>query len=109
ASVEQNAGVDQINKALAQLDTVIQQNASASEEMASTSEELSSQAEQMQSSMEFFKTDSVGRRDTIKLLEARPMAEGEHKVRVAHITEKAAAKEAVESKGDEKDSEFEEF
>ncbi len=34
ASREQNAGVEQINKALLQLDTVIQQNASSSEELA---------------------------------------------------------------------------
>lgn len=55
ASNEQSSGVDQINKALVQLDQVIQQNASASEEMSSTSEELSAQAEQLQSAISFFR------------------------------------------------------
>ncbi len=60
ATVEQDAGADQINKAVQQLDQVIQQNASAAEQMASTSEELSSQAEQLLSSISFFQLDSSG-------------------------------------------------
>jgi methyl-accepting chemotaxis protein len=55
ASKEQNSGVDQINKALLQLDQVTQQNASASEEIASTSEQLSGMAKQLQELMDFFK------------------------------------------------------
>ncbi len=55
ASREQDAGADQINKAIQQLDQVIQQNASASEEMASTAEELSSQSEQLQGMIAYFK------------------------------------------------------
>jgi len=54
ASLEQDAGAEQIARAIQQLDAVIQANASSSEEMASTAEELSSQAEQMQSSINFF-------------------------------------------------------
>jgi len=57
ASREQDAGADQINKAIQQLDMVIQQNASAAEEMASTAEELASQAETLQDSMSFFRID----------------------------------------------------
>lgn len=44
ASREQDSGARQINKAIAQLDTVIQHNASLSEEFSSTSEEISGQA-----------------------------------------------------------------
>ncbi|TVR62191.1 MAG: methyl-accepting chemotaxis protein [Spirochaetaceae bacterium] len=55
ASAEQTAGVEQINKALSQLDTVIQQNASASEETASMAEELNGQADQLRSTVSFFK------------------------------------------------------
>ena len=58
ASREQDAGADQINKAIQQLDQVIQQNASASEEMASTAEELASQAESLQDSIGFFRLDT---------------------------------------------------
>ena len=55
ASGEQNSGVEQINKALIQLDQVIQQNAASAEELASTAEEMNSQAEQLQSTIGFFK------------------------------------------------------
>jgi methyl-accepting chemotaxis protein len=44
ASREQDSGAQQINKAIAQLDTVIQHNASISEEFSATSEEIASQA-----------------------------------------------------------------
>ncbi len=45
ASNEQSQGVDQINKAVTQMDSVTQQNAANAEEAASGSEELSAQAE----------------------------------------------------------------
>ncbi len=55
SSTEQTAGVDQISKAVAQLDTVTQQNASSSEELAATAEELTSQAETLQQIVGFFR------------------------------------------------------
>ena len=60
ASREQDAGAEQIARAIQQLDQVIQQNASASEEIASTAEELSSQAEQLSGMIGFF---HIGRED----------------------------------------------
>jgi methyl-accepting chemotaxis protein len=54
ASREQDAGADQINKSIGQLDMVIQQSSAAAEEMASTSEELSGQAEQLRELIAFF-------------------------------------------------------
>ena len=60
ASREQSSGVDQIGKAMVQLDSVIQQNASASEEMAAMSEELSGQAQQLASAIAFFKLEDSG-------------------------------------------------
>jgi methyl-accepting chemotaxis protein len=53
---EQGAGVDQVSKALMQLDTVIQQNAASSEQLASTAEELSAQAGYLAETISFFKT-----------------------------------------------------
>jgi methyl-accepting chemotaxis protein len=47
ASEEQAQGIDQINKAVADMDKVTQQSASNAEETASASEEMSAQAEQM--------------------------------------------------------------
>ncbi|MEW5814818.1 MAG: methyl-accepting chemotaxis protein [Spirochaetota bacterium] len=57
ASVEQKNGLEQINKAIFQLDSVTQQNSSASEELASTAEELATHAEQLQQAIFFFKAD----------------------------------------------------
>ncbi|MBI5179087.1 MAG: methyl-accepting chemotaxis protein [Nitrospinae bacterium] len=45
ASIEQSQGVEQISKAVTQMDAVTQQNAATAEESASSSEELSAQAE----------------------------------------------------------------
>lgn len=47
ASQEQAQGVDQVNKAMTQMESVTQQNASTAEESASASEELNAQAEGM--------------------------------------------------------------
>jgi methyl-accepting chemotaxis protein len=55
---EQSLGVNQIERAMSQLDTVIQQNAMASEEMASTSEELASQAAALQDAMRYFRVET---------------------------------------------------
>ncbi|MEG6548959.1 methyl-accepting chemotaxis protein [Desulfocurvibacter africanus] len=54
-SKEQDAGADQVNRAVQQLDIVVQQNAAAAEEMASTAEELSSQSEQLLQTISFFR------------------------------------------------------
>jgi len=55
ASTEQSGGVTQINKAMAQIDTVTQRNASSAEELSSTAEELAAQSEQLQQMMTFFR------------------------------------------------------
>lgn len=57
ASIEQNAGADQINGAIQQLNIITQQNAASSEEMATSAEELSSQAESLKDAVAFFSTD----------------------------------------------------
>ncbi|MEY3219439.1 MAG: hypothetical protein RIT27_796 [Pseudomonadota bacterium] len=60
ASAEQNNGINQVNQAIAQLDTVTQQNASSAEELASASEEIASQAAMLQQMINYFKvTDTV--------------------------------------------------
>ena len=47
ASSEQAQGIDQINQAVAQMDSITQTNAANAEESASASEELSAQSETM--------------------------------------------------------------
>lgn len=55
ASIEQQSGVDQVNKAITDMDSVTQQNGSLVEEQASASEELASQATEIVASLQFFK------------------------------------------------------
>jgi methyl-accepting chemotaxis protein len=57
ASIEQNTGAEQVNKAIQQLSQVIQENAAVSEEMATSSEELASQADYLRETISFFKID----------------------------------------------------
>ncbi len=47
ASLEQAQGIEQINKAVGEMDKVVQQNAASAEEAASASEEMNAQAEKM--------------------------------------------------------------
>jgi len=47
ASVEQAQGIEQINKAVGEMDKVVQENAANAEESASASEEMNAQADQM--------------------------------------------------------------
>jgi len=56
ASLEQNAGANQVNNAIMQLNAVTQKNAAAAEEMSSSAEELASQAEQLNDLIAFYKT-----------------------------------------------------
>ncbi len=55
AGQEQAVGVEQINKALQQLDGVTRNTSAAAEEMSSTSVELASQAEQLNQAVAFFR------------------------------------------------------
>jgi methyl-accepting chemotaxis protein len=56
ASREQALGIEQINKAILQMDSVTQQNAALVEETASASEALNNQAAALQDLLEFFQT-----------------------------------------------------
>jgi methyl-accepting chemotaxis protein len=60
ASAEQKSGMDQISKAISQLDGVIQSNASASEKLAGMSEELASQAVNLASTASYFHGETGG-------------------------------------------------
>ncbi len=55
SSNEQAGGIEQINRAIQQLDQIIQSNVGACEEMASSSREFANQAERLLSSSLFFK------------------------------------------------------
>ena len=58
ASSEQSAGIDQINKAVSQMDEMTQQNAALAEEASAASESAVSKAVDMVKLVEFFKTNN---------------------------------------------------
>jgi methyl-accepting chemotaxis protein len=57
ASVEQSSGIEQVNKALTQMDEVTQQNSALVEENAATAKTLEHQAKAMDERVAFFKID----------------------------------------------------
>lgn len=67
ASVEQNQGSTQVNKAIQQLSHVTQGNASAAEEMSSNAEELNSQAEELKAAISYFRVDYRGRKSAARM------------------------------------------
>jgi methyl-accepting chemotaxis protein len=57
-AVEQTSGINQVNVAVSQMDSMTQQNAALVEEAAAASEAMAEQAQKMQSVLGFFKTGS---------------------------------------------------
>ncbi|VTT97880.1 chemotaxis protein : Methyl-accepting chemotaxis protein OS=Pseudoalteromonas sp. BSi20429 GN=mcp PE=4 SV=1: 4HB_MCP_1: HAMP: PAS_9: PAS_8: MCPsignal [Gemmataceae bacterium] len=62
ASREQSTGIDQVNKAVSQMDTVTQRNASQTEEMSATSQTLTEQANQLRELVGRFKLSETATR-----------------------------------------------
>jgi methyl-accepting chemotaxis protein len=60
ASAEQEAGIDQINQAISQMDSVTQQNAALVEEAAAASEAMRQQAAQMEETVSVFQLGNDG-------------------------------------------------
>jgi methyl-accepting chemotaxis protein len=61
ASAEQSQGIEQINKAVSEMDKVVQQNAGSAEESASASEDMNAQANRMKGLVENLVTVVGGR------------------------------------------------
>ena len=61
ASVEQEAGIEQINRAIAEMDTVTQQNAALVEEAAAAAASLQEQAGELSQVVSVFKLDEAAR------------------------------------------------
>ena len=60
ASVEQSAGIEQVNHAITQMDEVTQQNAALVEEAAAAAESLEEQAQNLATAVATFKVDESG-------------------------------------------------
>jgi methyl-accepting chemotaxis protein len=74
ASNEQSTGIDQINKALTQMDEVTQQNSALVEENAASAKTLEHQSETMNQKVAFFKLDDNAESHAIKAPAPAPVA-----------------------------------
>ena len=96
ASVEQSAGIEQVNLAITQMDEVTQQNAALVEEAAAAAESLEEQAQNLSASVSTFRLAA-----NVKAQTARKIAAPVHKTPVKKISAKPQAKTT--------DGEWEEF
>ncbi len=116
ASVEQSAGIEQVNLAITQMDEVTQQNAALVEEAAAAAESLEEQAQNLSVSVGTFKVDDKGgtavavRRETAPVARAPAHAAPAHKgAAVAKAPAKAPAKPKARPQGGDDDGEWAEF
>jgi methyl-accepting chemotaxis protein len=72
ASIEQSTGVEEVNKALNQMDTVTQQNSALVEENAATAKTLEHQAKNMDERVAFFRLDAAGNSAGAEDAKAKP-------------------------------------
>ena len=115
ASREQAAGVEQVNKAVTQMDQVTQRNAAQTEELTATAEALASQGEQLQALVGKFKLSATATVAAPVAHVARPVAKKPVKTAARKPEHKApprepalARKEAVAAPAHD-DAGFEEF
>jgi methyl-accepting chemotaxis protein len=64
ASQEQTTGIDQVNKAVTQMDQVTQANAAQTEELSATAQSLATQSEELQAVVGRFKLAAGGQGDS---------------------------------------------
>ena len=63
ASHEQSAGIEQVNRAITQMDQVVQHNAAQTEELSSTAQTLTARAEELQAVVGRFRLDAIAERE----------------------------------------------
>ena len=74
ASAEQASGIEQVNKALTQMDEVTQQNSALVEENAATAKTLAEQSAAMDDRVTFFKLDQSAAAGASRPVASRPAA-----------------------------------
>ncbi len=102
ASREQSVGIEQIQKAMTQLDSVIQQNASSSEEMAGMASELAGEADELKATIAYFKLEKEASPGPGAQAAPAPAALAAPKRSIVPF-------QAKKPKTDARDSDFEEF
>ncbi len=93
ASQEQSSGIDQVNKAVTQMDQVVQSNAAQTEELTSTAQSLASQAQQLQALVGRFNVND-GRQANGMMVAALPAAKTAGLATVKSIATKTQSNKA---------------
>ncbi len=101
ASVEQSAGIEQVNLAITQMDEVTQQNAALVEEAAAAAESLEEQAHNLSTSVATFKLDVNVKAQAARKIAAPVSKAPAHKAPVKKISARSQPKSA--------DGDWEEF
>jgi hypothetical protein len=99
SSNEQASGIEQVNKAVMQMDEMTQQNAALVEESASASKAMEDQARNMNELIGFFKIDSSGSTGTVAK-QSRPVQQtpvAERRGTERPFNESKSANESVEA------------
>ena len=92
ASIEQSTGIEQVNKALTQMDEVTQQNSALVEENAATAKTLETQAKAMGERVAFFRIEDADvRSQEISAPRQAPVAGAAKPVRIAVSTARPVA------------------
>ena len=109
AGQEQSSGIEQVNKAVMQMDEMTQQNAALVEEAASASESMEEQAKSLQQLISFFnigeeeEQTSTLQRKMRKPAKPQVQAQTTRNVRQAPVTRKPSIKKSAAPKTDEND------
>jgi methyl-accepting chemotaxis protein len=103
ASIEQTSGIEQVNKAVTQMDEMTQQNAALVEEAAAASESLDDQGKSLQQMMAFFNTGAKNSQPVA------PAAPAPVKRAAAPAPASRAIKSPVPTRSNDSDDEWEEF
>lgn len=117
ASREQSVGIDQVSKAMLQMDQVTQTNSAQTEELSSTAQSLSSNAHELQSLVDRFTVDTTATRRatqtaaTTHAAKAVPQAHSSSKAKAfAAAAGASASSPSVKSSGESSDmNAFQEF
>ncbi len=110
ASVEQNAGVDQINNSIQQLNTITQQNAVVSDEITRNAKTLHDLADELRDTISFFKLDTTVKVARKNVSFAAPVFTAKPKIEVKEEVEEEedliipSAKESKPAKSKLKDT-----
>jgi len=109
ASQEQSTGIDQVNKAITQMDEVTQQNAALVEEAAAASEAMDEQSKSLVQLMDFFTVDENRSSSTLGGMAATKKSASTKKHNVKSATSNSMSRKPSMPKSTSQDDDWDEF